>query len=65
MKNKKTQNETMTGIISLLAIVWLVALTVFTLWAWSMHVLQSKVDNEAIYQLRVENAQQQQIIDNL
>lgn len=66
MKNKKTQkSNTPFIIIGLLLVVWLVGLTAFTAWAWNMHIWQAGVDNDAIYQLTVENAKQQQIIEDL
>lgn len=64
--NKQVQgNQTAITIFVALMLVWLVALTTFSIWSWNIHLWQARVDNDAIYQLMVENAKQQQVLDNL
>lgn len=48
-----------------LILIWMVLLTAFTIWSWNQHIWQARVDNEAIFQLVTENANQQVKIDEL
>jgi hypothetical protein len=59
------KNQSVQIIFGSLVILWLVLLTLFTLWAWNQHIWQAKADNETIYQLLVDNAKQQEKIDEL
>jgi len=48
-----------------LILIWMVLLTAFTIWSWNQHIWQARVDNETIFQLVKENANQQVKIDEL
>jgi hypothetical protein len=66
MRNKKTQTIKPIFIaFGSLVIAWLILLTSFTVWAWNIHLWQTRVDNDAIYNLAVDNAKQQNVIDKL
>ena len=65
-KNKQLQdNGKLIIIFGSIIFAWLFLLTIFSIWAWNQHIWQAGVDNDAIYKLMVENANQQNALDNL
>ena len=66
MKTKKSKMLQAIYMISAsLILLWMVLLTAFSIWAWNQHIWQTRVDNESIYKLMVDNAEQQVKIDEL
>lgn len=64
-KNKQLQADQKIILFGSIIMVWLLLLTLFTVWAWDQHMWQAEVDSDAIYKLMVENTNQQNAIDKL
>ena len=68
MKTKKDLSEKSQALnIILLSVIflWLALITKFAIDSRSYHLQQAKHDSEAIYQLMIQNAEQQTAIDEL
>ena len=64
-KKLKKNKEILYIITGTIVVLWLLLLTLFTAWAWEMHLGQAEVDGKTILDLRVENGKQQMEIDEL
>ena len=64
-KKEHSKSQSVQIIFASLILLWMVLLTAFTIWHWNQHLWQARVDNEAIYKLATDNANQQIKIDEL
>lgn len=64
-KKQKISPNKLTIIFGSIVTLWLVLLTVFAVFSWDMHILQAKSDADTLFRLSVENAEQQQTLDEL
>ena len=59
------KNQKIAVIIGSVVLVWMALLSLFIFDLYVMHEGQSKYDSEALYQLMIQNSQQQEEIDTL